>query len=470
MTAFLCALLSAIGFYFSIGLGDQWWLAWLAPVPVLWLAFGETKGWQVFFAAWLGCALGSASILRAYLGLLPAPLLALSLLGPSLCFAGSVMGARRVQRAFGAVPAMLAFAALWAAFDFLIAFNRGGGSVATPAAAEVGAPMLIQTASLVGFTGITFLMGFVAAGIALALRIRKALPAVLAVAVFAANAGFGYVRMSAPPDGHIRVGLVDTDTRVHAIFREDGKLTLQTVDAYTAQMSKLKDVRLIVAPENTARVMPAWRDETAGRLVAAADKANATIVAGFNDWSNGKRHNIAFAATAGGEMPQAYIKRQLVPGLETPLYTPGSAPLALANGTGVEICKDMDFQRMVRSDEIATRPRLLAVPAWDFDADDWSHARVAILRSVENGVPMARAARDGLLTLNDRYGSLVAMKRTGGDFVSLVGDLPLDGRGGNTLYDRIGDAFGWLCAGLGFGLATASFMRRTKRPAGSRAA
>ena len=56
MTAIACALLSAIGFYFSIGLGEQWWLAWLAPVPVLWLAFGETKGWQVFIAAWLGCA------------------------------------------------------------------------------------------------------------------------------------------------------------------------------------------------------------------------------------------------------------------------------------------------------------------------------------------------------------------------------------------------------------------------------
>jgi apolipoprotein N-acyltransferase len=225
-------------------------------------------------------------------------------------------------------------------------------------------------------------------------------------------------------------------------------------------MTKLKGVRLIVLPENMARIMPVWRDEAAGRLVVAADKANATIVAGFNDWSDGKRHNIAFAATAGGGMPQAYIKRQLVPVLETFLYTPGAAPFVLANGTGVEICKDMDHQRMVRSDEVATRPRLLAVPAWDFGADDWSHARVAILRSVENGVPMARAARQGLLTLNDRYGRVIAMKKTGGDFVSLTGDLPLDGRGGDTLYDFIGDAFGWLCVAFGFSLAAISFMRR----------
>jgi hypothetical protein len=35
MTAIACALLSAVGFYFSTGLGEQWWLAWIAPVPVL---------------------------------------------------------------------------------------------------------------------------------------------------------------------------------------------------------------------------------------------------------------------------------------------------------------------------------------------------------------------------------------------------------------------------------------------------
>src|ERR1700721_1502659 len=105
----------------------------------------------------------------------------------------------------------------------------------------------------------------------------------------------------------------------------------------------------------------------------------------------------------------------------------------------------MDFQAMIRADETRPKPVLLAVPAWDFDKDDWSHARVAVLRSVENGVPMARAARDGLLTRNDRYGRIVAAARTRGGFRTLTGDLPLGGRGGNPLYDRLGDLFGWIC-------------------------
>jgi apolipoprotein N-acyltransferase len=131
----------------------------------------------------------------------------------------------------------------------------------------------------------------------------------------------------------------------------------------------------------------------------------------------------------------------------------------LTNGIGLEICKDMDFQAMVRSDEVQTKPILLAVPAWDFDKDDWSHARVAILRSVENGVPMARSARNGLLTLNDRYGRLVVRAKTTGSFTVLTGDLPLDGRGGNTVYDAIGDAFGWLCVILGLGAVAWSLMQ-----------
>jgi len=94
--------------------------------------------------------------------------------------------------------------------------------------------------------------------------------------------------------------------------------------------------------------------------------------------------------------------------------------------------------------------------------DASNHARVALLRSVENGVPMARAARNGLLTLNDRYGRVVAMKVTGGDFVTLVGELPLYGRGGDTFYDRIGDAFGWLCLVLGVGLVGLGLARRRR--------
>jgi apolipoprotein N-acyltransferase len=464
MLAVLCVLLSAAGFYFSLGLGEQWWLAWFAPVPVLWFAFGDAKGWIVFLAAWAAYALGATSILSAYAGLLPIAVLALAIGAPAFFFAVAVAGARRTNRAVGPFAGTLAFAALWTAFDFRASFSRGGGSVATPAAAEVGAPMLIQSASLVGYTGITFLLGFAAAGLALSLRTRKALPAIAAVALFAINAAFGFWRMSAPPTSVIRVALVDSDDAVGKTMHDDREATFRAIDAYAKQIARLRDTHpaLIVLPENISRLAPAWRAQAEAKFAAALAGAPTTLVAGFNTNIAGGQHNVSLAFAPGATTPVIYMKRRLVPGLETIPYIPGDRPKALPNGVGLEICKDMDFQAMIRADEIATKPKLLAVPAWDFGKDDWSHARVAVLRSVENGVPMARSARDGLLTLNDRYGRLVAVTKTERGFKTLAGDLPLDGRGGDTLYDRIGDVFGWLCLVLGIGLVGFAFAKRKR--------
>jgi apolipoprotein N-acyltransferase len=468
MTAIVCTVLSAAGFSFSIGLGDQWWLAWLAPIPVLWLAFGDAKPWPVFLSALLGYALGATSILRAYAGLLPSFVLVLVVGGPALLFAAAVMGARRVQGAFGPVAAMFAFGLLWAAFDFLTSFSQAVGSVSTPAAAEVGAPMLIQSASLVSYLGITFLVGTVSAGIAASLRTRSPAPAAIAVALFALNVGFGYLRMSAPPTGSMRVALMDSNDSVGKFQKIDKTATFRAIDAYAAEIDKLRsaNVALIVLPENISRVAPEWRSDAHSKLATAAADVHAIVVAGFNSYIDDAQRNVSWAFVPGTAVPITYEKRRLVPVLESSVFTPGPGPKVLANGIGLEICKDMDFEKMLRADEAATKPMLLAVPAWDFDADDWSHARVAILRSVENGVPMARNARDGVLTLNDRYGQLVAEARTAGGFTTLVGELPLDGRGGNTLYDKLGDAFGWLCLALGFGVVGLSYFVGRK-PRGS---
>jgi apolipoprotein N-acyltransferase len=205
-------------------------------------------------------------------------------------------------------------------------------------------------------------------------------------------------------------------------------------------------------------VAPEWRAEAQAALAAVADRSQATVVAGFNTKVDGAQRNVSWAFSPGVAQPTTYEKRRLVPILESAIYTPGPGPKVLSNGVGLEICKDMDFQAMLRSDSVLTRPVVLAVPAWDFGKDDWSHARVAVLRSVENGVPMARAARNGLLTLNDRYGRLVARTKTLGSFTVLIGDLPLQGHGGDTVYDRIGDVFGWLCGVAGLGLVLWSFI------------
>ena len=460
MIAIACALLSGAGFYLSFGLGTQWWLAWIAAVPVLWLAFGESRASAVFLASWAAFALGTLNMLPAYAGILPVPVLLFYPMVPGLLFALAVMGSRRVRRAFGSIPAMLTFAALWTAFDLLLSFGTAG-SIASPAAAEVSVPVLVQSAALLGFCGVTFLIGALAAGVALGLRTLGPAPVVLALALFGANAAYGYWRMSTPSTGSERVALINSNAAVGPHQKEDDEAELATVDTYAAQIERLRGrgVQLVVLSENISRIDSAAQPLAQAKLAAAAHDVGAIVIAGFGALVDGTPRNVAWAFSPRAGAPVTYEKRHLVPVLESSVFKPGPGPVVLPNGTALEICLDMDYQRMLRRDERTTRPKLLAVPAWDFGADAWFHARDAVLRSVENGVPMARSARDGLLTLNDRYGRVVTKAPTVAGFTTVVGDLPLAGRGGATLYDRIGDVFGWLCLALGVGLVGASWWR-----------
>ena len=88
---------------------------------------------------------------------------------------------------------------------------------------------------------------------------------------------------------------------------------------------------------------------------------------------------------------------------------------------------------------------------------------MAILRGIENGFAIARAARNGVLTLTDAQGRIVALSASGmDDIASLVGDLPLGP--GDTLYRRIGDVFAWACLAL-VGALLAWMVRAVTAPA-----
>jgi apolipoprotein N-acyltransferase len=90
---------------------------------------------------------------------------------------------------------------------------------------------------------------------------------------------------------------------------------------------------------------------------------------------------------------------------------------------------------------------LLLVPAWDFNLDRWLHARMAVLRAVENGFALARSARNGLLTLSDNRGRILAEAATmPGRFQSITGKVNV--LRGVTFYTRTGDWFAWLCIAM----------------------
>lgn len=100
------------------------------------------------------------------------------------------------------------------------------------------------------------------------------------------------------------------------------------------------------------------------------------------------------------------------------------------------------------------------VPAWDFVTDGWLHSRMAVIRGVENGFSVVRAASQGLLTISDGYGRVVAeAQSSNAPIQSLVGDIPPGP--GTTFYSKVGDWFAWLIL---FGLLTTLCTSLWSRP------
>jgi apolipoprotein N-acyltransferase len=94
---------------------------------------------------------------------------------------------------------------------------------------------------------------------------------------------------------------------------------------------------------------------------------------------------------------------------------------------------------------------LLLVPAWDFTLDGWLHGRMAVMRGVESGFTIARAAKQGLLTVSDDRGRILAQSDAATvHFASLVAAAPV--HHDDTLYTRWGDWFAWLDVAAVIGL------------------
>ncbi|PYJ34323.1 MAG: hypothetical protein DME88_05780 [Verrucomicrobia bacterium] len=163
-----------------------------------------------------------------------------------------------------------------------------------------------------------------------------------------------------------------------------------------------------------------------------------------------------------GRMEANYDKHHLLPGVEPEKPGDKRALLDQPSGRwGLQICKDMDFPELSR--EYAVQgANLLLVPAWDFNVDRWLHARMAVLRAVENGFALARSARNGLLTLSDNRGRIIAETATvPGRFVSITGKVNVTRE--RTFYTKTGDWFAWLCVAIFVTLLVSQLVARSRR-------
>ena len=458
-------LASGALFYFSTGLRPIGILAWIAPLPVLWLAY--RSDWKVAAIGAFGAfALGQLNLLAYLLRLVPPAIAAAAIVGPAVAFALAVAFARLLLRRAGPWPALFAFPSAWTAYEFLLSRLSPHGTFGSLAYSQMDLLPVIQAVSLAGFTGVTFLLTLVPSAAAMAWRLRGR--RAQAAAILAAGAvplllalAYGWIRLAQPAgEPAVRVGLAATDRTVGLFQTEERAEAIPVVKAYAqrAEVLAARGARVAVLPEKFAGIAPAYAAEAYKMLSDAARAGGVPVIAGLNWAGTTPRRNVAVAVTPNGRYLE-YDKAFFIPGLEDG-YRGGTRPLVFPLAgvpAGVAICKDMDFPAWTRRYALEGA-RVMLVPAWDFGDDAWLHARMAVLRGVEGGFAVARTAQEGRLTVSDVCGRILAEKRSGSsDEVYLECAVPA-GPGG-TLYGRWGDWFGWLAVA-----ASAAGMLLLSRP------
>ncbi|MEU7890024.1 nitrilase-related carbon-nitrogen hydrolase [Microbispora bryophytorum] len=171
--ALAATALSATLFHFGTGLTPVPWLTWLAPLPVLVLAHrvGARAAFLAASAAWLG---GQTMMWGYFLDTvqIPPPMVVSLIIGSALLFGLIVLLSRALLLRGRPLTAVAVVPAAWVAVEYAFSVLSPNGAWWSLAYTQAGVLPVLQTASVTGPWGITFLLLGVPAAIAAVLAPR----------------------------------------------------------------------------------------------------------------------------------------------------------------------------------------------------------------------------------------------------------------------------------------------------------
>jgi apolipoprotein N-acyltransferase len=441
------AVLGGLLMRWSFGLHPVWWLAWVAPAPLL-VATLRAPRWLAFALALLAGLIAASANLHYLATVMPPPAAVLVMLLLALLWVLVVGQARRVMLAAASPWAVLAYPLLWCAADTLLAHLHPDGNWSSLAYSQAGFAPALQIVSLAGVAGLVFVLSLVPAALAFAVvRGWRAArwPLTGSLLVMTACIGFGYARIPAasPPQGDL-IGMAVIDDFIGP--RVPAPQVERIWSQYERHVATLagQGARMVLLPEKIAMLEPDAAPALRRRMatLAAAHRVWLALGVGIDD---GHKTNHLWLFGPDGSLAADYLKHYLAPPERD--FAAGSrfvVQTMAGQRYGLAICKDVHFAALAR-DYAALGAQALLAPAWDFGEDGEYAARLSAVRGVESGMPMVRAAREGLLTISDAYGRVVMEKASAPlPGVTLLGRVPAAAQA-VTPYSHIGDLFGWLC-------------------------
>ena len=346
--------------------------------------------------------------------------------------------------------AAFAFPVYWVTCEYLNAITSPHSTWGNLAYTQTDFLPVIQIASVTGLWGISFVL-FLFAGTVAALFGGAGKPwqrRVLAIGVaslISAVLVFGEWRLqSNSPAKSVSVTLIAKDVPM-SLYLGSEQQAIELFREYADEIRRVTPAgtQAVVLPEKVGRVSESALAEVDALFSSAATATRAAIVVGLVRRTSSGSFNSSRFYSPDGKF-ENYDKHHLIPGVEPEKTGDKRIILDQPSGKwGLQICKDMDFPALSR-EYAANGADLMLVPAWDFNVDARLHSRMAVMRGVENGFALARSARNGLLTISDNRGRILAETATApGRFVSISGILKVAPE--KTFYTRTGDWFAWLC-------------------------
>jgi len=443
------AILIGIVLRFAFALHPVGWLVWFAPMPLLVLAFRSSARQTAGLTA-LAALIGLSANFHYFRLMMPLYAAAWAMAGQTLLWVFIVGATRRVVLRYQSWWTVFAYPVLWAAVDTLAAHLLPDGNWGSLAYSQGDYLPVLQITSLFGVAGLVFLLALVPSALSLAVAFGNRMPHAwrayaAAALLLAASLGYGVARLKTPVVGHETVfGLVSIDDAIGP--KSTPAYVASIWHAYDEQIAKLtsQGAEVILLPEKIGMISPANANEWQQHLSELARQLHVWIVAGVGVDDGTKRVNLAWLYSPEGALSANYQKHHMAPPERE--YAVGSGyDVREISGSayGLAICKDMHFASLGRAYG-ERRVAAMLVPAWDFYYDRWLAARMTLTRGVENGYSVIRASREGLLTVSDPYGRVVAERDSAGlpgaaMLVRATVSAPV-----STLYTRIGDLFGWL--------------------------
>lgn len=474
-------------------------LAWVAFVPLL-VALARARDRRE--ALWFGFLAGLATNVPAFYWLVgtmrvfggfPLPI--------ALFFYACLSAFSAVQfvlfaaafRTIGFGPLGVAVPLVWVALEFLFpnlfAWRMGNS--------QLELPILMQVGDLTGPYGLSFVMVWVSAGIALAFaRPRRWAPLVVAAAAAALVVAYGAWRMpvvqraidAAPP---VTVGLVQGNIGI----KEKGNVSLFDInlDRYRELSQPLdRAVDVLIWPESVAQW---WVSTEETQLAPQHDPfpgVRSYLIFGGLSYEyppaggDPLMYNSAFLIDGGGRVHGRYDKQVLIPFGE---YIPGASLIPwlyeLSPQTG-QFTPGADSRTLDVPDRVRFAPLICYedVPAGIARAmtgrgaealltifnDAWfgrtmapyQHEAIAIWRAIENRRYFVRVGNAGVTSVVDPFGRVLDRL---GMFTSETLRADIHPLRLQTVYTAYGDVFGWsVVAAVGLWLLSARWARRRPAP------